>query len=390
MKRTFIIFKALTLASLKSPSSIFWMMIFPVVLLLILASIFSNIQKSITVRVAVVNESSTFKNTNLDFSSYMIKALMNISHPYNGKKPVLSLKLGNNERDFESFLSDLKTEKLDAVVLIPKNFNAHVFSRLSNLPLNFYPQVKIYTRSNSQSSDIAFSILSSVISSLNKVFWKRGGKKFLSTRIEYVGKGGNTFSYIDFLTAGIIVMAFMTVSLFGVTDDLLVQREKKVLKRFFVSPITKSQYIVGMSLSNISLEIVQLLLLLVAGKMLGANLRIDIFSISFALYALIVSMPLGFFVASISKSANSGNALANVFNFLFMFLGGLFFPISNVPYFIKVIAYSIPTTYLANGLRSSMGVSYSATSTYLNVLVPLIWAIFMSVYAIRHFKWEVG
>ncbi len=390
MKRTLTIFKALTLASLKSPSALFWIIIFPVLLLIILSSIFSNIQSSITVRVAVVNENSTLKNTNVDFSSYIIQALRGMSEAKKGKNPILSLKIATNEKSIDEFIKDLKEEKIDAVMLIPKDFNSAVYFQMLKTPLNVYrPNITIYTRRNSQSSDIAFSILDSVISSFNKTFWEKAKKKFISPKVEYVTENRKTFSYIDFLTGGIIVMAFMSVSFFGITDDLLVQRERKILKRFFVSPITKSNYILGMSLSNVVLEILQLTLLLVVAKMLGAHIQINLSSVSFMLYALIVLLPLGFFISSVSKSANSGNALANLFNFLFMFLGGLFFPINNVPIVVKVIAYSIPTTYLANGLRAFMGVSHSTTSVFLNILVPLIWAGFTILYSIRKFKWEV-
>jgi ABC-2 type transport system permease protein len=389
MRRAFNVFKILTLTNIKSPSTLFWMMIFPILLLFILGSVFSSIQKSVTVRVAVVNESATFKGTNSDFSSYITKVLMEMSHSKDGKNPILYLKMGTDDESLEKFLSSLKNEEIDALMVIPRNFNSYVYSQMLGLPLKIKPTISIYTRKNSQSSDIAFSILNSVISSFNKSFWEKEKKTFISPKVEYVTQNGRAFSYIDFLTAGIIIMAFMSVSLFGITDDLLVQREKKVLRRFFVSPLTKAHYIFGMSFSNIFLEIFQMTLILIVGIALGAHLEINIASISFLLFSLVVSMPFGFFVASISKSANSGNALANLFNFVFMFLGGLFFPVNNVPFAIKAIAYSIPTTYLANGLRAVMGLSYSTTPLFLNILVPLAWALFMLFYSVRHFRWEV-
>ncbi len=364
------------------------MIVFPILLLLILASVFSNVQKSVNVRIAIVNENTTFRRTNFDFASYITTTLEKMAHK-DGKSPISCLKSATTTKALGIFLKDLKDGKIDAVMVISKDFNSLVYAKITKLPLKADPIVTIYKRRNSQSSNIAFSILDSVLSSFNKKFLKMKKEHAISLEIKYLTQNGKKFSYVDFLTTGIIVMALMTVSLFGITDDLLVQREKKVLRRLFVSPITKINYVLGMSLSNILLELIQITLILITGIALGAHLKIDAISISFMLFVIASTMPFGFFVVSISKSANSGNAIANILNFLFMFLGGLFFPVNNVPFIVKIMAYSLPTTYLANGLRALMGISYSTTPLYLNIFVPLAWAAFMLFYSVKKFKWEV-
>ncbi len=392
MRKTYTIFKALFLSSLKSPGALFWTVVFPVLLLIILGSIFSNVGKSISVKVALVNESSTFKGTNMDFASHLVDALNGMSKATDDKTPLLSIESSTTQKSLQNYIEELKNDKIDAVLVIPKLFNSYLYARVLHLPFPTNSQsVEIYTRRNSQSSNIAFSIVDSVVNAFNREFMKRSGvNDQVISKISYVSMGSSSsFSYVNFLVIGIIVMAFMTVALFGVTDDLLVQREKKVLRRIFVAPIDRIHYLFGMTLSNWVLELLQFILILVVGMWLGAKLSFGPGAIFYLFLTLFTTMPMGFFVASFAKSANSGNALANVFNFVFMFLGGLFFPIDNVPYAIKAIAYSIPTTYLADGLRGSMGVSPSPTPAYLNVAVPIIWAVAMTLYSVRYFKWEV-
>ena len=392
MKYVSTIFKALFLSNLKSPSGLFWTIIFPVILLVILGSIFLNVGKSISVKVSIVNESSTFKGSNMDFASYIVKALRNMSKATDDKVPLLKIESGTTSRFLKKSVKELKLDKIDAVLVIPKFFNTYIYARTLHFPLKMKNEpIEIYTRQNSQSSNIAFSILDSVVSAFNKKFIEHSGiKKLVVPKIEYISlKKSSPFSYLNFLVTGIIVMAFMTVALFGVTDDLLVQREKKVLRRIFVAPIDRGHYLLGMTLSNLTLEVFQFALILLVGIWMGAKLNLGLNAILYILLTLVTTMPLGFFVASFAKSANSGSALASMFNFLFMFLGGLFFPITNVPFAVKAIAYSIPTTYLANGLRAAMGVSPSPTSIYLNILVPVLWAVVMTLYSVRHFKWEV-
>lgn len=392
MRQTYTVFKALFLSSLKSPGSLFWTVVFPVLLLIILGSILSNVGKSISLEVAVVNKSTTFKGTNMDFSSHILRALKSLTEASDDKAPLLSIESSSTQEFLEDALKGLKSGKIDAVLVIPKFFNTYLSAEIFHLPSPTDSQfVEIYTRRNSQSSNIAFSILNSIITGFDRELIKRTGKVGqIIPETEYVSMGKKkAFSYLNFLVPGIIVMAFMTVSLFGVTDDLLVQREKKVLRRIFVAPVERHHYLFGMTLSDLILELLQLLLILVVGMWMGAKLNFGPSTIFYLIFTLFATMPMGFFVASFAKSANSGSALANIFNFLFMFLGGLFFPISGVPLVVKAIAYSIPTTYFANGLRESMGVSPSPTPFYLNIIVPTVWAVIMTLYSVRYFKWEV-
>uniref|UniRef100_A0A7V3VTS6 ABC transporter permease n=1 Tax=Mesoaciditoga lauensis TaxID=1495039 RepID=A0A7V3VTS6_9BACT len=395
MRRILSIFKALILSSWRSPTVIFWNIFFPIILLLILASIFTNIGKGVSVKVALVNESTTFKNTKMDFAEYISEALTGMTQATGGKTPILTLETGVTQNFLSESLEKLKTGKINAVIVIPPLFNTQVYTTIiqqnGGFKLFSKPSVQIYTLENSQTSDVAFTVLSSVLEAFNGEFLKNSGHlvDLVSPKMEYVSKSGNDFSYIDFLVPGILIMAVMTVSLFGITDDLLVQREKKVLRKLFVAPLNKSEYFWAMILSNLVIEIIQIFILLAIGFWIGARLNFNAWAILYIVLAIATTLPLGFFIASFAKSADSGNALANIFNFLFMFLGGLFFPISGVPFAIKIVAYALPTTYLGNGLRAAMGIMSSPTPSYLNVLVPLLWAIVMGVYSAKVFKWEV-
>ncbi len=394
MKRVFSIFKALMISSIRSPSVIFWNIFFPVILLLILASIFTNVGKEVSVKIALVNEANTFQNTNMDFASYISDAFKSLSVATDGKTPILTLEASSTQQFLNESLEKLKNGKINAVVVIPPLFNTQLYTALlgqkSGLNLFHKPQVEIYTLQNSQSSDVAFTILSSVLESFNSMISKNSGNSSdsVSPVIQYVSKNGESFSYVDFMVPGILIMAVMTVSLFGITDDLLVQREKKVLRKLFVAPLNKSEYFSAMILSNLIIEIIQIIIIMMIGFLLGANLNFNGWSIFYVIFTIATTLPFGFFIASFAKSADSGNAMANIFNFLFMFLGGLFFPITSVPFAVKVIAYALPTTYLGNGMRSAMGIMSSPTPSYLNVIVPLAWAIAMGIYSVKTFKWE--
>ena len=83
-------------------------------------------------------------------------------------------------------------------------------------------------------------------------------------------------------------------------------------------------------------------------------------------------------------------AIANILNMPMMFLGGLFFPIGGLPPVLKAIVLANPLTYLADGLRVSLGTGTGSVSTPLAVAVPLAWIALCFVVASRRLRWDVG
>jgi ABC-2 type transport system permease protein len=187
-------------------------------------------------------------------------------------------------------------------------------------------------------------------------------------------------------------MGFFVTGLFGVPGSILFARDRKILRRYWVTPLTVLHYLVGFSLGHVALCVIQFFFLYLLGRYaLGASLRFDhIGPIMFLLLSSLTFLSIGFLIASVAKTANSGMAIANILNMPMMFLGGLFFPISGLPMVLKAIVFVNPLTYLAEGLRISLGVETGALSTPLAILVPLAWIAICLLVASRRLRWDVG
>lgn len=139
------------------------------------------------------------------------------------------------------------------------------------------------------------------------------------------------------------------------------------------------------------------------------------------LYTTILSIFLGLFVASISKTSQTAQLIGMMFFFSNMFLAGLLFPISSINQIeaLKVISYFTPYRYVS-GLSatawaasgniftpnivaplagfppagasfgdSSIYLRFGVYDNYLNLLMPLLF-IGLAVFAsIKFFKWNV-
>jgi ABC-2 type transport system permease protein len=73
-----------------------------------------------------------------------------------------------------------------------------------------------------------------------------------------------------------------------------------------------------------------------------------------------------------------------------MFLGGLYFPVFDIPWTIRWLVYVLPTTYLVELLRTSIGYGVSSINTVFLFLVPGIWLIASIVLFTVNFKKVMG
>jgi ABC-2 type transport system permease protein len=95
----------------------------------------------------------------------------------------------------------------------------------------------------------------------------------------------------------------------------------------------------------------------------------------------------GFFISALAKNTNSANIIGQILNFPLQFLGGIYFPVNDVPWFIKWIVIINPITYLASGIRDTLGVMPSPYPIYLTILVPLAYTLVFLLISIKKYKY---
>jgi ABC-2 type transport system permease protein len=84
---------------------------------------------------------------------------------------------------------------------------------------------------------------------------------------------------------------------------------------------------------------------------------------------------LGFTVSGLSKTVESVPAIANLIVFPMLFLGGTFFPISNMPGWLQGIAKVLPLTYFSTGLRDVMTKAAGFGDIKWDLLAMAIWSV---------------
>ena len=383
--------------------TLFWFLVFPVFMLVILSLIFGQIgqEGEINFDIALVNRDAGSSDP-IGFASMIVGVFEGLAAPQAaGQEPLFTLHRPGQGEDPDAFLEEelisLRRGRRAALVVIPGGFGETVAGgTVPSIGSEPGPaKLTVYMSQTSVASEMAAEIIEQVLSEIDREILVRSGRFDRSAEIQsqtlWLGQSDEQTRYIDFLLPGIVLMGFFVNGLFGVPGGILFNRDRKVLRRYWVTPLSVPRFLAGFSLGHLSLCAIQFVFLFLLGRYgFGATIS---FAQPAAFFTLILAavtfMAFGFLIASLARTANAGMATANILNMPMMFLSGMFFPVAGLPAFLKGVVYANPVSYLVNGLRASVGVESGSFSPGLLIGVPLGWIALSVLVAARKLKWDV-
>jgi ABC-2 type transport system permease protein len=191
----------------------------------------------------------------------------------------------------------------------------------------------------------------------------------------------------EFLVPGILALAIMSTAMVSTGIATAFERYYKVLKRLGASPLPRTGLLAAKILSVLVVEAVQAVLIVgVAALLLGW--RADGVSAGVLVVLLLGTAAfggLGLLMAGALR-AEATLAVANGLYLVFLLLGGIVFPTSHLGPWLAGAAMLLPSTALADTLRSVLGASGGAP--LVSWIVLLIWAVAAPLAAALTFRWE--
>lgn len=371
MREVKAVFYALSISSLRDKATLFWSFVFPIILLVILVSVFGNLDQTLAQLVfdvgLVVDESP--ENSS---SGRLVKSVL--SEMASADDAWLTLHQGG-----------ILPEELTALERGQRHAVVHVSGNAAT----------VHIHSGRLMSEIAGDALEQVLGALNLEFNRQLGLvSGPAVRTVYrdveISPGEVLFNYSAYIVPGIILMVFMNSGLGPMIQGLALDRERGILRRFFATPLTPMHYFAGLILYILARSVVQVMLIYWAGVLLF-DVHINLLAwkpLLFLVFSLVTMISLGVVIAGMAKTANGAAAAVNGLMYPMMFLGGLYFPVLHLTYPLKLIVVANPVTYLVNGLRDSLGIYPSATSPWLNIAVPALYILASLVVGLRSFKWD--
>ncbi len=194
---------------------------------------------------------------------------------------------------------------------------------------------------------------------------------------------------IDYSVPAYICMIIAVTGLMSLPLTLAQYRERKILKRFMVTPIKPTEILLSQLVVNAVTTILGLILLIILGKIVY-NLHFfgNFFEITLAFIIVLLSIfAVGLLIAGVSKNGKTATTISYIIYFPMLFLSGATIPLEIMPQGVVSFSKILPLTYGVNLLQGIwLGDHLFNHVTDLIVLFSII--LIFSVLSIKYFKWE--
>ena len=162
----------------------------------------------------------------------------------------------------------------------------------------------------------------------------------------------DTFSAVDYYLPGLIGAFVMSTTVIGITSQNTEFRKRGIIKRLSLTPLSRSEWIIGSILAQTVLAFILTLMMFAVGwAVLGVTAVPNLLVVAMVIAGAIQFSGLGMLIAGLIKDIESANAASNAIVLPMMFLSGVFFPLDSAPEFIHIISSLLPLKYLIDGLR---------------------------------------
>lgn len=356
----------LTLAQLRifwrNKQVLFWTLFFPVVLMIALGTFLGN-GNGISISVAIVDEDQS----------------------------QVSFDIIDSFLETEGLRTDIFEEKIDALASLDEGDNQLVILLPNGLEEGLEQQVALsipvyYNETNLTASELGLTIVKQKIDELSKEAQKY--EPLLA--VEAIGMDAIELRYIDFLVPGIVALMIMSNNLNGVAGQISAWRERGILRRMQGTRLKARTFIAAQITARLVLNGSQALLVLIIANLIFG---IDIVGswlalIFFVVLGTLAFMAIGFIIASLAKSPESASPIAGFISFPMIFLGGVFFPIRDMPELLQPIVKILPISHLSHALRETVNLGTPFAQLLPETFILLGWLVGAFIIASFSFKWE--
>ena len=329
----------------REPAAVFWVYVFPLILVVTLGVAFRN-QPVETAQVDVVR---------------------------GGGSSVVAAALEADERfkvqqvDAESSRRRLRSGKTDLVVVVESGSEA-------TYQYSFDP-----TRPGSMLARNA----------VDDVLQRAAGREDVVATLDepFTEPGGR---YIDFLIPGLLGMNLMGGGLWGVGFATVDLRIRKLLKRYLATPMNRGHFLFSMMISRFVFIVPEMILLLVFAHFVFGVVIHGSFLVMILLIGLgaLQFSGIGLLVGSRAQTLETVSGLMNLVMLPMWITSGIFFSVERFPDFAQPFLKLLPLTPLIHCLRAVM---LEATPMYeLSTELALIvaWGVVTFVLALWFFRWN--
>ena len=361
LSASFALAKAGLIATLRSPTSVVFSLLFPIIFIVVFGSMVNT--TVVHLKVAFAPECDT---GNIVYKSILKIENIQVDSSLSATGATDALKKG----------------RLTAIINIKKD--------TTNTPFPHYNILITSSASSGGASSVLENILNTTIASVNNKIFPANASIASLANNELPGR---KYRQIDFILPGQLGFSLLMAGVFGSAFLLFSLRKNLVLKRLSVAPVNRFYLILGEMLSRLFFHMLSFIIIIALGYFAfsftltnGVYTFLEMFI--FSLLGLLIFMGIGFIISGLVHHESSIAPIANTVTLPQILLCGLFFPIANYPHWLQSFCNILPLTFFVDGLRK---IAFEGTHLWqmpLQVAGLSIWALIIGFACVRSFKWE--
>jgi len=357
---------AITKASFKAifnqPTAVFFSLLFPIIFILIFGA-FGN-GRGPTYRVALADDADT--------NNAFFVALKN--HPF--------IRITKYE-DTIARNKDLVRGRLTAVINLEETKDSSGKSHYA---------IQVYSTTANNNT------LGGFMQALNYLKLKfelgmAGSKEEYISIKEPVVSEVRKYRQIDFILPGQLGFSILFSTLFGIAFTFFGLREQLVLKRFYASPVNRMNILLGIGMSRLFFQLMNVVVLILFGHfLLNFTLHHGVLTVIEMLVMTIIMlfllMGVGLIFSSIVKTDAAIPLWINLFGFPQMMLSGTFFPIEVFPKWLQEICKVLPLTQFNDAMRKISFEGQHLADCWKQLGFLGIWMVIVYIILARVIRWQ--
>lgn len=195
---------------------------------------------------------------------------------------------------------------------------------------------------------------------------------------------------IQYIAPGILGWAIAMGAIFGAGLPLVQWRQSKLLRRIRLSPTSTAALVGSRTVVTLAVALVQMVIFLGVG-VLVFGLKLTNYwwmAIPLVVAAALAFMTVGLVVGAVSKSPEGASGLANLIIMPMAFLSGSFIPLDGAPPWMTGVAKVLPLGHLNQGMLDVMVRGEGPGAVLMPIGVLLAFGLVFGALAVRLFRWE--
>jgi ABC-2 type transport system permease protein len=196
--------------------------------------------------------------------------------------------------------------------------------------------------------------------------------------------------YVDFLLPGLIGLNLMGSSMWGIGFNLVLARKRKLLRRYAVTPMQRSHFLLSYFCSRSLFLVLELAVLIGFGRLVfGTQVQgswsglLVASTLGAAAFAAI-----GFLIGARLTSTEVAGGWMNFVQLPMWLLSGSFFSYERFPEWLQLPIRCLPLTAVNDALRRIYNEGGGLSSVGFELVVLTLWSLLGFGIAIKVFRWQ--